>query len=409
MDQTRDRRGATSTKPPSGPTIPAVEANILTKQPMRVPLIKPDIPSFDILEGPFREVLANGKITNFGKYVTRFEQAVADYLAVPVVSVSSGTMALVFALQAMGLAPGNKVIVPSFTFMATVQAILYAGAIPVFADIGDDLTLEAGETARLLDKHPDARAIVAVHMYGLPCDVEALQEVARTFSRRTGNEVKLLYDAAHAFGSRVGDRKVGGFGLAEVFSLSVTKVLVSVEGGLVASRDPDFLARVRSMRNYGIGARYNAVEPGMNGKMSELHAIVGLANLARLDHAMQTRQANAARFFQAIEARTSFRRVPGREGTLHTYKDFTVLVPDAFAGRRDRLIEFLDARGIETRAYFSPPVHQQSHFRRWADRELPRTENLSRRVLTLPFFTTITQEEMDYVVSGLEAAERALA
>jgi len=376
---------------------------------MQIPLIKPDIPSLEAVESQFREILDNGRITNFGKYVAEFERRIEDYLGVPVVTTSSGTMALLFALQSLGLEPGGKVIVPSFTFMATVQAILYAGAVPVFAEVGPDLTLEPAELEALLERHPETRAVIAVHMYGHPCDVDGLQAVVDAYERKRGHAIRLLYDAAHAFGSRIGSRKVGTFGCAEVFSLSVTKVLVSVEGGLVASRDPELLQRVRQMRNYGIQSSYNATRPGMNGKMSEFHAIVGLQSLARIDALMERRQRIAAEYFAQVERRTSFRRLPQRPGVVHTFKDFSVLVPDKLVARRPQLIEFLKDRGIETRAYFFPPVHEQDYFRKWADRPLPRTESLARRVLTLPFFTSLTSEQVDYVVDGLARAERAIA
>jgi dTDP-4-amino-4,6-dideoxygalactose transaminase len=376
---------------------------------LHVPLIQPDIPPLEKVADDFREILANGKITNFGKFVTQFEKEIGEYLGVPAVTTSSGTMALLFALQSLGLRPGEKVIVPSFTFMATVQAILYAGAVPVFAEIGDDLTLQPAELEMLLEKHPDARTVIAVHMYGLPCEVDGLQAVVDAFERKRAAPIKLLYDAAHAFGSRVGNRKVGSFGYAEVFSLSVTKVLVSVEGGLVVSRDAKFLQRVRQMRNYGIESNYNAVHPGMNGKMSEFHAIVGLQSLRNIDSLMERRQKLAARYFAAIESQTSFRRLPQRPGVVHTYKDFSIVLPDRLVARRPELIELLKERGIETRAYFFPPVHEQGHFRKWADRPLPRTESLSRRVLTLPFFTSMTDEQVDHVVDSLAHAEKALA
>ena len=381
----------------------------LESRTMHVPLIQPDIPPLEQVADQFREILANGKITNFGKFVTQFEKEIGEYLGVPAVTLSSGTMALLFALQSLGLKPGEKIIVPSFTFMATVQAILYAGAVPVFADVGDDLTLQAAELEMLLDKHPDARTVIAVHMYGLPCDVDALQAVVDAAERKRGAPVKLLYDGAHAFGARVGNRKVGTFGYAEVFSLSVTKVLVSVEGGLVVSRDAQYLQRIRQMRNYGIESNYNATNPGMNGKMSEFHAIVGIQSLRNIDANMQRRQALAARYFDRIEAQTAFRRLPQRSGTLHTYKDFSILLPDRVAARRGEMIEMLKELGVETRAYFFPPVHEQGHFRKYADRPLPRTESLSRHVLTLPFFTTMTDAQVDHVVDGLARVEKALA
>src|SRR5215831_15259064 len=249
---------------------------------MRIPLIKPDLPRVDDIREQLDEILSNGKITNFGKYMTRFESETSAYLGTHTAAVSSGTAGLVFALAGLGLKKGQKVVLPSFTFVATAQAVLYAGGIPLFAEVEDDLTLSVCDLERLLDEHPDAGAVIAVHMYGLPARAKEIEAVVARASRQYGRKIGLIFDAAHAFGSSVDGRKVGGFGDAEVFSLSVTKVLVSVEGGLVSTNNADLVRQIRYMRNYGVLSNYNAHFPGMNGKMSEFHAIIGLYNLARL-------------------------------------------------------------------------------------------------------------------------------
>lgn len=371
-----------------------------------IPLIKPDLPTLDDIQEPLREILANGKITNFGKYVTLLEQEAGAYLGTQVVTTSSGTMGLILALQALGLAPGQKVILPSFTFMATAQAVLYAGGIPLFAECEDDLTLSPSDVEMLLAKHDDVAIVMPVHTYGLPARVDAIQAVVEAAAQRCGRPIRILYDAAHAFGAALNGRRVGGFGDAEVFSLSVTKVLVTVEGGMVSSRDPALINRIRKMRNYGIADNYDAHYAGLNSKMSEFHAIVGLYNLGRLDAYMAERQHKARAYLDRIRARTRFETLPWPAQVTHTFKDFTILVPQAHAARRDAVIRFLQERGIETRAYFYPPVHEQTYFRRFADRPLPRTEALSRRVITLPFYTRLTDDEMDYVVEALGEAER---
>jgi dTDP-4-amino-4,6-dideoxygalactose transaminase len=374
-----------------------------------VPLIRADLPSLDAISDQLRDILGSGKITNFSKYAAEFERLASDYLGASAITTSSGTQGLLFTLQAFGLQPGEKVVLPSFTFMATAQAVLYAGGIPVFAEIGDDLTLSPADLEQLLHQHPDTAVVIGVHNYGLPCRVDEIQQIVDAASRKRGKRIALMYDAAHAFGSSINGRHVGSFGDAEVFSLSVTKALVSVEGGMVASRNPKLIERIRKMRNYGIEDSYNAHYPGFNGKMSEFHAIVGLYNLRRLDEYMASRQTKARYYIDRVQAHTSFELLPWPDGVVHTFKDFTVLTPDSLNGRRDQIIAFLKESGVETRAYFYPPVHEQCFFQRFADRALPRTEALSRRVITLPFYTTITEPEMNYVVESLAEAERALA
>lgn len=380
-----------------------------TSTPRRVPLIKPDLPAFEDVEASFRQALATGQITNFGTHVTQLEREASDFLGVPAVTVSSGTVGLIFSLQALGIQPGQKVICPSFTFVATAQAIRYAGGVPLFADVDENLLLDVHDLESLLSAHDDVAAVIPVHMYGYPCDVEAIGQVARTASQAQSRPIRVLYDAAHAFGAERQGRRVGTFGDAEVFSLSATKLLVTVEGGMVASDNPDVIHRVRKMRNYGIEENYDAWWPGVNGKMSELHAIVGLHNLRRVPELLTRRKERAERYAGLIRATTAFSPMMPTGDVVHTYKDFTILVPSAWRDRRDSLIKLLADRGVETRAYFYPPVHEQRFFRAYADRPLPVTEDLARRVITLPFSTTISDDDMEYVVEALGDAQEALA
>jgi dTDP-4-amino-4,6-dideoxygalactose transaminase len=312
---------------------------------------------------------------------------------------------LILALQASGLQPGDKVILPSFTFMATAQAVLYAGGTPLFADINRDLTLSIDDLETLLSHHQDVSAILPVHTFGLPARAGEIQAVADEAAQRRSKAISVLYDAAHAFGSAQRDRRVGTFGDAEVFSLSATKVLVAVEGGIVASRNPVLIDRIRSMRNYGMEAPYNARWPGLNGKMSEIHALIGLHNLRRLPNIISERQRKARSYIEKIQANTDYETLAWSPGVTHTFKDFIILLPQAQAHRRDEIMGFLKQRGIETRAYFDPPLHQQDFFRRFADRPLPHTEAAARRVISIPFFTTISETEMDYVVRCLAEAQ----
>jgi len=383
--------------------------------PRNVPLIRPDLPTLEEIEAPLRSMLASGKLTNFGVHNQALERGAEAYLGAQVATVSSGSQALLFALQALGVgappgAPPPRVLIPSFTFMATAQAVVYAGAVPSYLEVGDDGNVDVEDLRAQLARLPDAAAVIGVHVYGLPCDVDGIEAVVADDAKRRGRRVKVLYDAAHAFGSALADgRRVGSLGDAEAFSLSVTKALVCVEGGMVTSRDPALIERVRRMRNYGIQAAYDAAYPGVNGKMSELHALIGVANLARLDERLARRRELAATLTARLHERTGFRTIPVPPGVTHTFKDFVVRVPTRLASRRDAVCAALKERGIETRAYFFPPVHEQVRFKAFADRPLPRTERFSREVITLPFFTTLQPEDMDAIVDGLAAAERALA
>ncbi|MCS7082985.1 MAG: DegT/DnrJ/EryC1/StrS family aminotransferase [Bacteroidetes bacterium] len=372
----------------------------------KIPLIKPDLPYLEEVESQFREIIEVGKITNFGKYVMEFEKKISEYIGAHVATVSSGTLGLILTLQALGLKPGQKVILPSFTFMATAQAVLYAGGIPVFAEIDQDLTISSSDLEMLLKKHEDVAIVLPVHTYGLPCRVNEIQEIVKEASFKYSRPISILYDAAHAFGSAIENQRVGVFGDAEVFSLSVTKVLVSVEGGVVSSINQELIEKIREMRNYGIKENYNTFRPGMNGKMSEFHAIIGLYNINRLNDLLEKRRVKAEYYIQKIKEKTNFQAPPMRDNVIHTFKDFTVITPDQLCNYRDQIVNFLKDKGIETRAYFYPPVHEQNFFKRFVNRPLPFTESISRKVITLPFYTTISEDEMDYVVETLKESER---
>lgn len=374
----------------------------------RVPLIKPDLPPLDEVHSRFEGILKSGRITNFGEYVQEFEARAGSYLGTTCVSTSSATMGLVFTLNALGLKPGERVLMPSFTFNATAQAILYAGGVPQYVDVDDDLNVSLADLEDQLAKYPDVRVVIPVHIYGLPARVDEIKHLVDAAAARYGHPISILYDAAHAFGSTLDGRRVGQFGDAEVFSLSVTKVLVSVEGGMVSTNDLELVDRLKKMRNYGIEANYNSRYPGLNGKMSEFHAIVGLYNLNRIDELLTERQSKARLYLNEIHEATGFETLPWPEGVTHTFKDFTILVPEEFIDRRDRVMAFLGERGIETRAYFHPPIHEQDMFKAYADRALPKTEALSRRVISLPFYTTIGEDDIRYVVDALVDAERSV-
>ncbi len=372
-----------------------------------IPFFRSDLPRFEEIADQLRSVFEAGSGDEHGTYVEQFEEAASAYLGTHVVSVSSATIGLLFTLQAFGLKAGQRVIMPSFTSIATAQAIRYASGVPTFAEIGEDLTLSPADLEMLLDKHDDVSAVVPVHMHGLPCQVDEIQQIVDAAARRGRRAISVIYDAAHAFGASSNGRAVGSFGSAEVFSLSSSKVLVSGEGGLVSGRHVGLAQRLRKMRNSGIDAGYRAYWPGLSSRMGELHAIVGLANLARLPERMLERQQKAHAYGSMIERATSLRVAAWPTTTMHAFKDFTVLVPSELKDRRNRIVDLLAEQGVAARACYYPPIHLQPHFREYVDRPLPQTDDISRRVIALPFYTSMTASEMEYVVQVLSHAERA--
>lgn len=374
--------------------------------PMRIPLVRPDLPALEEIESALRAALLSGRVSNFSRYSRELETRAGDYVGREAMAVANGTTGLILALSAVGVGRDSVVVLPSFTFAATVQAVLACGARPLFCDIGEDLTLSAADLERILQRNRGIRCVVPVHVFGQPCDVAAIEEVVASARRRWKFEVPVIYDAAHAFGATVGGKRVGSFGKAEVFSLSATKIVVAGEGGLVTCSNPALLRRLRVARNYGLVSENRIAAAGLNGKLSEFAAIVALANLQTLEERLEQRLRHAACLAELIVKRTCSTLPLVRPDVRHVYKDFTILLPPRLARRRREVIGWLQDEGVETRAYFWPPLHRQAVLRKFATETLPMTDRMAARVLTIPLHTSMRAEEMSYVADRLAAAER---
>jgi dTDP-4-amino-4,6-dideoxygalactose transaminase len=367
--------------------------------PEGLPLARPSIPDVDRLAEDLRSVLTSGILTN-GPRVRAFEDAVAEHLDVPhAVAVSSCTAGLMLVLRAADLT--GDVVVPSFTFQATAHAVAWNGLRPAFADIDPEtLTLSAASAARATGMRTSA--ILATHTYGTPADVDGLTEAAQQ------GGVRLIFDAAHAFGARHRNTPVGSFGDAEVFSLTPTKPVVAGEGGVVTTADEELAARIRRLRDYGKEEDYDVRVIGLNARMSELHAAVGLASLAGLDERIRRRNELAEAYRQALGNLPGVSFPSVRAGDLSTYKDFTILVEEgAFGLEAPGLAEALTAEGVETRRYYAPPVHRTVAYRAAANgARLPFTDDAARRVLTLPLWEGMTAEQVGRVGEAIERIRR---
>lgn len=361
--------------------------------PDGLPLVRPHLPDHPGLARRLERVLDSGKLTN-GPTVRELEDAVAARLGVRhAVAVSSCTAGLMLVLRE--LAPAGRVVMPSFTFSASAHAVVWAGGTPDFADVeAEHATLDPAASAMLVD---GAVAMTATHVYGSPCRVEELQRVA------DGAGIPVIYDAAHALGSVRAGTPVGGFGAAEVFSLSPTKVVVAAEGGVVTTNDGTLAEACRLGRDYGNPGDYNCRFPGLNARLSELHATVALASLAVLDDAVSHRGSLVERFATAITGVDGVRLVGPDPADVSTFKDLTIEVdPLRFGLSARQLARGLAAEGIDSRRYYDPPIHRQAAYAgRWATpRDLPVTEQLAAGVLSPPLWSTMTPTQVD----GLAAA-----
>lgn len=377
--------------------------------PDGLPLVRPFLRDVPGLALRLQTILDSGQLTN-GPTVAELEERVAARLGVAnVVAVASCTSGLMLVLQALGTT--GRVVMPSFTFAASAHAVVWAGGSPDFAEVDPvSCTLDPADAATLAD---GASAITATHVYGAPCQVERLQAVADQAG------IPLVYDAAHALGSRRKGVPVGRFGTAEVFSLSPTKVVVAGEGGLVATADAGLAEACRLGRDYGNAGDYDCRFPGLNARMSELHAAVALASLDGLDRRITHRGALVARFAAATAGVDGLSLARVDAGDVSTYKDLTVIVdPPAFGLSAAELARALGAEGIDTRRYYHPPIHlQKAYAGLWPQRrDLPATEELSSRVLTVPLWSHMTTGQIDGVASAVvrvhchaDAVRRALA
>ena len=363
--------------------------------PRGLPLARPTVADPSSVSRAAIEILASGVLTN-GPFVRELETRAADYLDVRhCVAVSSCTSGLMLALRASGLS--GDVVLPSFTFSASAHAVVWNGLRPAFADISpDNLLLDPEAAARATGVRTSA--ILATHTYGAPCDVEGLDNVAQR------NGIRLFFDAAHAFGSRRGGTMVGGFGDAEVFSLSPTKVLIAGEGGIIATNDDVLAERCRIGRDYGNPGDYDTRFVGLNARMSELHAATALASFEDLEERIARRNELAERYRKVLADLPGISFPVVAEGDRSTYKDFTIMIDAERFGRDAATVaKALDAEGVQTRRYYSPPIHRQHAYRSLvpANGPLPVTDTAAAMVLTLPLWTGMTDEQLDGVATAL--------
>lgn len=333
-----------------------------------------------------------GVLTN-GPLVRLLEEQVANRLGTrSAVAVSSCTAGLMLTLQA--LRPQGPVVLPSFTFSASAHAVVWNGLVPVFAECDPrSFQFDPADAAGRLS---GAGALMATHVFGAPCPVEDATELAA----KAG--IPLLFDAAHGLGATRRGRAVGSFGTAEVFSLSPTKPVVAGEGGIVSTDDEGLAQTVRLGRDYGNPGDYNTRFAGLNARMSELHAATALESLGELDEHLQIRRHLAGRYRAGLAAIPGVHPQQLEAADESTYKDFTVAIdPVAFGISRDGLVTALRAEGIDTRCYFSPPVHRQQAYDDIGGDELPVTDEVASQVVSLPLYRSLPVQDLERVVDVL--------
>jgi perosamine synthetase len=356
--------------------------------PPVIPISKVDVRDAEPL---VLEVLRSGSLAQ-GPMVERLEQAFAEVVGVPhAIAVNNGTTALVAALQVLDLRPGDEVITSPFTFVATLNAILEAGATARFADIReDDFALDAAAVETVVGER--TAVVMPVHLYGQTADMGPLTGIAQ----RAG--LHLVEDAAQAHGAGYGDRTAGSFGLG-CFSFYATKNITTGEGGMITTADDALADRLRVLRNQGMRQRYQYEMAGHNYRMTDLHAAVGLPQVARTADVAARRRLNAARLTAGLTGVQDVRLPRELPGRSHVWHQYTVLLPES--ADRDAIVADLAAAGVASGVYYPRAVFDHDCYRddpRVVAADVPVAESVARRCLSLPVHQHLTDDEVDTVV-----------
>jgi len=349
------------------------------------------------------EVIKSGMNWAIGPKVEEFENAISEYIGVKyTVSFNSGTSALHALLLAHEIRPGDEIIVPSFTFIATANATLFVGAKPIFADIEEEtFGLDPQDVNEKITEK--TRAIIAVHYGGCPCKVRELREIA------DDHRILLIEDAAEAFGAKIWDSKVGTFGDSAMFSFCQNKVITTGEGGAAVTNDKKIYERLKLIRSHGRleDQQYFSstqvgeyVELGYNWRLSNILAALGLAQIKKVDRIIEVRRKKAQMITEGLMKIKDIITPRPPEGYFHVYQLYTIRVPSKM---RDALMKYLTRKGIMSKIYFNP-VHLTMFYKMkfgFKGGELPITEKVSKEVLSLPIYPTMTVEEINYIVNSI--------
>jgi dTDP-4-amino-4,6-dideoxygalactose transaminase len=351
-----------------------------------LPIAKPDISH--ILNDDFywgvRRIFKSGMLTNH-KHVKEFEKGLREVAqSAYAVATSSCTTGLMLILNALDV-KGKDVILPSFTFSATAHAVEWCGANLIFADIDKEtFCIDPFDVEKKLTDN--TAAIIGVHMFGNPCDVEYLGNISRNYN------IPVIYDAAHAIGAGINGFGIGMYGEASAFSFSPTKLITGMEGGAVVTNNPALAAKIRLDREYSQFKDYQCARKGLSARMSEFSAMLLNKQLETLPEIIINRIDLATLFRNAGLIEVEYQKIP--EGAISVYKDLAILIKDDFGLTRDELMKALEAENIATKKYFSPAIHELEPYKHYKTCELPNTEYVTERILTLPLHNNMTDATM---------------
>lgn len=331
-------------------------------------------------------------LTNMGVYHHELEEKLKVYLDVPELSLMvNGHMALEMTIQAFGFPEGSEVITTPFTFISTTHAIVRNGLKPVFCDVKEeDGTIDEAKIEDLISER--TVAILPVHVYGNICNVEAIEHIANKYNLR------VIYDAAHAFSVAYKGKGIGNYGDASIFSFHATKVFNTIEGGAVAFREPRIYDKLYNLKNFGIRGEEIVSEVGANAKMNEFCAIMGLLNLKRTDYAIRERKKRYDFYIQCLKDVEGLRFLRQKGDATNNYAYFPVLIGEGYGKSRDELFDLLRENDIYARKYFYPLTSDQACFKnKFKNVDLKVARKLADEVMVLPLYEDLKMESIERI------------
>lgn len=369
----------------------------MTEEKNNVTVTSPLLPNLDEFQVLLKEIWDSKWITNNGSFHKRLEAALCEYLKVPYISLfTNGTLPLITALQALRIS--GEVITTPYSFVATTHSIWWNGIKPVFVDIDpsncglDPDKIEAAIT-------PRTSAIMPVHCYGKPCDMERIQSIADKYG------LKVIYDAAHAFGVEVNGKSVLEYGDMSTLSFHATKVYNTIEGGALVMHDEATKKRIDYLKNFGFAGETEVVAPGINSKMDEMRAAYGLLNLRQVDVAIKKRHQVAIRYREALRGVKGIRFFEDMPGVKHNYSYFPIFVDaEQYGMTRDELYEKMKEHHVLGRRYFYPLISEFSTYRGLDSarpENLPNAIRIANEVICLPMHHELTDMDIQRIIEQI--------
>jgi dTDP-4-amino-4,6-dideoxygalactose transaminase len=340
------------------------------------------------------KVLKSGILTHglgAGPMVTQFEKAYAKFVeAKQAIAVNSGTAALHLAIAAVGVKPGDEVILPSFTFVATAEVIVAIGAKPVFIDINPETyNISVEEIEKAITKK--TRAIVPVDLYGLSADVKPIREIADKHG------LKIVEDAAQAHGASYMGKPPGTFADVACWSFYASKNMTTGEGGMITTNDEKLAEKIRFMRSHGEAEKYKSIMLGYNYRMPEIEAAIGCVQLKRLPEFLAKRRKNAKKLAERLGDAKALQLPKESKGYKHSWYLFTVRLKNARREKRDKVVKELKRKEIGAEVYYSNPIHLMPFYKKFRKHKLPETESAAEQVFSLPVHPSVTTEQLDFI------------